>query len=302
MQSNASRGAGPAAVAAGLALLLTSCAPPDLPDVPPDIRAALVALASPAPELDVAHSLVVRSCLADEGFQLPFDSTAGSESRASLVGIQGLFASVETAQATGYVDTVSGELAGIDAFEQDLSGADRQSFAIAYRGSDTISESVTLESGAVISRNSDGCFAKADVAVYGSVQNSLLVDSFVNEINAIAGDSLGPIADAVTAQLGVYESCMQDAGFDVQGLNAGTIALEMFGVYRAYGAEPSDDEQAMARTDYLCQEKARLAETANTELLRYAGEWVVANESYILTTNEVLAQALERANDLIRAL
>lgn len=285
---------------AGLAVLLGGCSGGDPVSVSPDARAAITALASPPSELDVAHGLVVRDCLRDAGFELPLGASGAERERAALVGVQGLFASAGNAAAVGYESTVRPEPSPIERFEGALSASEAERFDATYRGSGDEQERITLESGAVIGRNSDGCRAEADRAVYASVSNALLIQSFVNEINALVGDSLGQISGALEASLPEYQSCMREAGVDVSGLGAEEVAVELFGEYRSPGMPPSAAEQALARTDFACQEQAGLAETVNAEFVARASAWIVENEGYILSTNELLQDSVKRATELIQ--
>lgn len=300
MSSRVVRGAGPAAIAAGLALFLSGCAGGGSVPVSPDARAAIAALASPPSELDTAHAIAVRDCLHSAGFELPFGAAGAARERAALVGVQGLFASAENAATVGYETTMRSEPSPIERFEATLSGPEAERFDVAYRGTGDQQERITLSSGAVIGRNSDGCRADADRAIYGSVSDALLIQSFVNEVNALVGDSLSEISGALEAGLPEYQTCMSEAGVVVQGLGAEEVALERFGEYRSSGVPPSEAEQTLARTDFGCQEQAGLAEAVNAKFVDLASAWIVENEGYILATDELLRDSLARATELIQ--
>ena len=272
---------------------LASCSPAE-PAVPisTDARSALLSLSTMPSDLTVAHNLARRSCMQTAGFEVPYDSTVGGRPRAALIGIDGLFASEKDARSYGYNTTVSAE--GIeDTYRNSLSAERQAAYDEASFGDPEKFESIMLSNGAESSRGTEGCVAEADRAVYGSVRNALDVMEFINEANAQTAQFYDDAESAVRSGMDDYESCMAEAGVTVDGLNASSIAEERFGAYRSSSETPNAEEQALAVTDYTCQQEAKFADSLNTVFIDKAGAWIVQNEEYILSVREKMDSAMQ---------
>lgn len=267
--------------------------------VPPNVKSALVAAATLPPDLAIAQGLVQRACLSTKGFVVPFDSSVPSTARPSLIGVEGLFASEENARAIGYSSTVTGQRSVIDQFESSLPTAKQKEYALAYFGDDKHFDSLALGDGTVVTRNSQGCIAESDITVYGSVHNSLVVENFVNELNAQARTFLGDATTTLQDSMGTYEKCMATAGFSVTSLGAGKLAGSKFGKYRAFGSLPNKLEQSMAVTDFKCQAAAGFSAKLNTLFVGKASTWIVENQSHILGIQELVTASLARARAVV---
>lgn len=288
------------AVCLSLATTLVGCSMGDSenPQIPPDIRASVVALTQTPPELTQAAFLAARSCLQKSGYAVPYSSTIDVSGMSSLVGLSGLFTSMEAARTYGYPSTLVPSAGPIDSFAESLPEPDRAAFETAYSGpKDAEQIGITLSSGAQVSQAATGCLAEANTAVYGSVEDSLLLSNFVNEVYAQL--DVSDILAAVMADMPEYEACMSNAGYHVSKLDAGDLAEVTFGRYRAMGTPPSAAEADMAATDAGCQVEAGLIDDANEVFFTTARDWILANQGQIVARQESLTAALARAQSII---
>lgn len=285
-------------VALGLAVGASGCvAEPAV--IKPDVKAALLSLSALTPDLAAAHDTVRRECLATHGYELVYNSSVTASSNAALIGVAGLFASESAARDHGYLTTLADDRHPIDIYSESLTPEERETFQKIDFGTDENLQSVDIGGGATVSRSLDGCFADADRAVYGSVENALKIQNFVNELGGQSQAFLGEAEASLHTPLDNYTTCMSDAGYSVTGLNADQLALDLFGKYRLPGEPPSGDEQELALIDYDCQEKAGFASTLNQVFLDRAASWISENEAHILGLQELLSQSLDRARAIV---
>ena len=290
------------ASASVLMFLLSGCTSSPEVDVPPDLEAAVASLSSLPPDLAIAHSIATRDCLIGAGYNIPFDATALSNdgSGSAVVGIAGVFASQEAARDYGYNSTfVESGSDPISDFEATLGDTDAAQFERALFGDSSDMEELTLPGGMVASRSRTGCYAEADIAVYGSVLGALQVTQFVNEVTLLASDYSSDLESTLRDLLPDYERCMADAGYEVQGLKAEAKAQELFGQYRQHGSPPSAEEQQLAVTDYGCQSQVGLATQLKSIFTVKASVWLVEDEQRILALQESLNAALKRSQAIV---
>ncbi len=262
-------------------------------------KTALVAISSLPSEISLAHDLVAKTCMAAAGYQLPFDSSAASFSRPTLLGVSGIFESEEQARSTGYQSTLGQASTPLEAFESSLTETELAQYNLEWWGDPAQMETITLSGGVTVSRSRTGCYAAADAEVYGSVTNGLKLENFVNEINTESARFSQNVTKNIKPQLRQYESCMSDAGYSVRGLNAAELAETRFGTYRTPGEPPTLEEQTMAVTDYRCQETAQLVTTLNELFFAEASAWIATNEANILGVQELLEQATKNAQAVL---
>ena len=290
-----------AAVVSSL-LSIAGCSSESPVEVPEELKVDLTSLAKAPPELEIAHRAVLNRCMHAAGFDLPFDSSVDRDRGATLIGVAGIFSSLESAKALGYQSTQVEEAAPIDKYEASLPASSAAAYRVAYSGGEGAKEvSLTLSSGTVVSRSTEGCFARADVAVYGSVKNRLKVESFMNEVWA---QSVSYVADTDTALQNLfpkYHRCMLDAGYEIEAFGADKLAKQRFGAYRSANQQPSAEEQRMAGTDYTCQRRTGFAGALNTIFLQKSSTWILQNEGLILGSRELTDAAKARANEIINA-
>lgn len=235
----------------------------------------------------------------DSGWSVPFDSSLAGRPRASLIGVAEIFRSEADAVTFGYESTVAKVLTLTEEYEQSLSESDQERLAFDSFGDGSQSEEATLPNGTVVSRSLDGCTAEADIAIYGSVSDTIRVQEFVNEINAQTLPLLDQV-EGVIAELNVpYSECMARGGVDVDGLEAGEIAESSFGRYRRPGDPPQQAEIDLATVDFRCQEEAGYRLKLDELFLVRNGGWIIENEGRILGIRDVLNASLTRAQAII---
>jgi hypothetical protein len=283
-----------------LAAGLSGCASPAAVPVPEQLRSNLLALASLPPELELAHRVVARSCMSEAGFDLPFDSSPPRDFGGTLIGVAGLFSSEESARATGYASTVKDLPALIDQYEEDLSAAEGEKYRLAYFGGDDAKmASLTLANGSIVERSAEGCTAEADIAVYGSVEDTLKAQNFVNEVQAQSAAYASETSADLGANIDEYKTCMSSAGYSVNGLNASEVAASTFGKYRSPSEAPSAEEQDMAASDFACQKKTGISVKLDEIFLKKSSTWIVQNEGLIIGTREIVEASRIRARAII---
>lgn len=287
-------------VATALAVGLGACTSSETVPVPEQLRSNLAALATLPPELELAHRVVTRTCMLKAGFDLPFDSSPPRDFGRTLIAVEGLIASENSARTNGYRTTQADNLSPIDQYEEDLSASEAAEYRLAYSGGDDPqTEMLTLGNGMIVGRSTEGCLAEADIAVYGSVKDTLKAQNFINEVY---GQSVTYASDT-TSELGPllaeYKTCMADKGYEVNGLNAAALAAEAFGVYRSASESPSIDEQNMAVSDFQCQTQSGFAEKLDEIFIEKSSVWIVQNEGLIIGTREIIDESKARAQAII---
>lgn len=289
-------------VAGTLAVGLAGCSPSTVVEVPEQLQASLLAIGSLPPELELAQRMVIRTCMAEAGFELPFDSSPPHDTGGALIVMEGLFSSEESARAAGYRSTRIDEVGPIDLYEANLSSSQATEYRVAYSGGDDADEArITLGNGTIVGRSTEGCTAEADIAVFGSVENTLKAQNFINEVLAQAATYVSEIGGELAPILTDYQTCMADVGIAVDGLNAADVAATEFGKYRSVSEPPSAEEQTMAANDYECQTESGIASKLNEIFLSKSSAWVVQNEGTIIGTREIVDEAKQRAQSIIAA-
>lgn len=259
---------------------------------------SIEALIQMPPELSQASFLVARDCLRQQGYEVPYASAVSGNATGSVVGIAGLFPDRAVAANYGYSSTTKGELDPMTAFEASLRKAEQGKFHAAYVGTDDAKQvSITLGSGAKVSQSGEGCLAKANTEVYGSVKKGLQLANFVNEVYAQVDTD--KVVSVIKKDIGTYEQCMAAAGYQVKMLNARDLAAQKFGKYRSAGDPPNTAEKTMVTTDADCQTKAGLIRDTNALFFDTAAAWITAHESEITARQEALTQAEREAKKII---
>lgn len=287
-------------LAATLSITLLACG--SSAEVPEPARVALSELGSPPPEINQALDQVWRTCMADDGFTVPRGVGTSNSSQSALVDVDGLIPSAEQARALGYRSTVRAEESPADAYLATLVGGEAERFEAADMGEDPDDvESLTLDNGVEVSIPAQGCSAEARTAVYGDLTTALQLQEFRNEVSGAALDSFDKILGSLDGVREPYEECMNSAGYQVTGLNAGEVAQEKFGTYRGPLDSPSVPEQNMAFSDFTCQQEAGMAENINDAFVENTADWIVSNESHILAVHDMMTESENRAKDILRA-
>lgn len=300
MSSRLARVSRTAALLAAAAALLSGCSTDAQGTVKSDTKAAVSALVAPPPDLDQAVLKASIECLSRHGFNVPYSPAFSSTAATSVTGVAGLPPSAESARAHGYTTTQQdGEAVNaVGGFREALSPAEQARFDTVYTGSASAARvSVTLADGSKAEQSSEGCFAEANVRVYGSIKTDLELSQFPNEMYSLVDTR--KVAKAVRDALPAYEKCMKDHGYAVTGLNADKVAAQRFGKYRQPGDPPSRDESAMASRDAQCQAQSGMVE--NSEDVFYAGaaKWITNNESSILAHRAAINTAVANAKRVL---
>jgi hypothetical protein len=262
------------------------------------MRRSIFALVQQPPELADARFVAERSCLRAAGWDIPPVVPTATKSALSVTGVAGLVPSTADARTAGFSSTVRDTPDPITAYEQRLPGKKRAEFEAARNGpKDGNVATITMMRGGEVSRPASGCSAEALTAVYGSVETSLYLDNFFNEV--IAQDPSSDAARVVRKDMPRYTTCMAEAGYRVTDLNAGELARKEFGKYREPGDPPKAAEARMAVTDARCQDKAGMIKDTNDLFFRKAGNWVTEHEAQILGWKEDLDASTRRAKQII---
>ena len=287
-------------VAAALAVGLGACTSRETVPVPEQLQANLVDLVTLPPELELAHRVVARTCMSKAGFDLPFDSSPPRDFGGTLIAVEGLISSEDSARTIGYRTTQTDQLSPIDQYEEDLPASEAAEYRLAYfGGDDPETEMLTLGNGTIVGRSTEGCLAEADIAVYGSVKNILKAQNFINEVQGQSVNYASETTSALGPLLAEYKTCMADQGYEVNGLNAAKLAGETFGVYRSASQAPSIDEQNMAVSDFQCQAQSGIAKKLDEIFIEKSSVWIVQNEGLIIGTREIVDESKDRAQAII---
>ncbi|WP_217181064.1 hypothetical protein [Streptomyces sp. AC495_CC817] len=282
--------------------VFTGCAAQQV-EVPADVRAALASVSVLPADLYMAHGIVVNRCLNEAGFDIPFDASASltNATRHVAVGVVGVFPSEQSARANGYNTTFENEGAtSLEDYQSSLSAGEQAKFDEALWGpEDAPRETLVVDNGMEFGKSTVGCAAEGDDAVYGSVRGAMMLELFTNDVSAQTQTYRGDFDATLKALMPEYESCMSEAGYDVEGLTAPQVAEAAFGRYRETGAGPSAEEQKMAVADFQCQDSVQLSEKLNDLFVERASAWLVENEDRILELSEHLDESLDRAQGII---
>lgn len=288
-----------AAIGTVLAAVMGGCAEPQV-ELAPDVVAAVGSLTTLPQDLYIAHSIATNQCLAEERFEVPFDSSVPGSGRSTVNGVVGVFASEDAARTSGYNTTfeVDGQTAR-DRFRETLSVAEQERFDKALWGDGDEVETLVLDNGMEFQKSSEGCAAAGDEAVYGSVRGSLQLELFTNDVTTQTLKYSGATESLINSLLPEYEACMSQAGYEVSGLHADVLAQEEFGRYRPAGTAPDAAEQDLAAADFRCQDSIDLVEQLNVLLTTHASVWISEHEQDILALREQLDVSMERAGAII---
>jgi hypothetical protein len=279
---------------------LAGCTAQERPEpAPTGTVMAMTALASPPAELATAHGLLVRACAREAGFDVPASFQGSTRSSAALIGVGELLASEQQARRLGYASTVKDAGSRADVWERSLSEDRQERYRKVVWGDDEKTVEITLPDGVKSGRSDSGCWADADRALYGSVEQALTIENFVNELNREALDMQSAALRIVSGKKSGYSACMRTVGYRVGGISAEKLAASRFGKYRYEGDEPKAAEQAMAAADFRCQQEAGFAEALDGLFVERASNWIKANETKILAQRDVLGGAAKRAKSII---
>jgi hypothetical protein len=272
-----------------------------------EARAAILALASPPPELVWAELKATANCMAEAGFRfVPYEYfTPTMASTSSLIGVTSPL-SVAEAEKRGYGTKIgSPASAGVadEAYEHyvaTLTAAEQRRYQAAKDGPASAEEAtVRTSDGAVVSAAVEGCRGRARAAVFGSVENFLRLEYEPQYLLSLS-DRVLDNRDVKRA-VEEYESLMRAAGYPVGNpAEARQIAQEMFGS-RALSDPPSAAERAMAVSDAEAQQQSGVYRAIEQAVMTEGGQWLNANEQLLVELAEVQRASLRRANDIIRA-
>lgn len=281
-----------------LGVLLSGCAGSPEVAVPPDVAAATTELSQLPPDIGLARTIAREGCINAAGYPVVAGRIIEGATRAQEGATVGIWASEDRARSGGYSTTLKEESSTpFQAFGDALPEPQRNEYFHALMGDKTNVEKYTTDAGMVFSRAAEGCFADSDREIFGTLQDAMAIELFINDLTAQLRE--GGASLSAGEYIGDYERCMAQAGSAVHGLHADTLAGEKFGRYRALGEPPRAEEQELAVTDFRCQDSSGLAANVREANLRTAGEWLKKNEQRILTLKETLAHSVERAQNII---
>ncbi|MFC4806484.1 hypothetical protein [Falsarthrobacter nasiphocae] len=225
---------------------------------------------------------------------IPHEARPFTFDLSSLTGEVGLFGNPEMAAKRGYEETVdrrtSPETMRLTPAQEKVIMGDQNPDKMAV---------VNTPSGAQIATPKDGCAAKSRIAVYGSIENSLKVNNFPNEILAAGAGARDGVKNVIDEISPDYSKCMNDSGYALGPGKAGEFAKQRWGVYRAQGQVPSVEEAALAKADAGCQAQSGLINKLQENFFDHAGAWAQDNEGEILKLAEIRAESKKRAQAIL---
>ncbi len=269
-------------------------------------KAAVVALLDRPPELYWAQAKTTAACMQAAGFRWPLYEffTPMPARRKTLAGVPGPL-DPAVAREIGYGSDVGqpSQTGGDPDVEHDryvasLSKEQRRAFYRAKYGSDA-EVAVTTPDGVGVSANVDGCIAEGRAAVYGSVEDYLLIEYVPQGIRLESGRALK--ARGVTAAAREYSRLMADAGYRVANPGeARVLARQRFGS-RPLTGPASAEEKAMAVADARAQAESGVYEAITQASVVQASAWLASNEQLLVELAEIKAESLVRAGKIIRS-
>lgn len=287
---------------AGLALAastLAACAGPAAELVDPVVVDALEVALSPVPFAMLAYQQVITDCVREGGFPdypgAPGLSQTGSSAGATLLGVAGVWGSIEEA-SSGYDTSLS--TAGDEqlvAWQNALSDDQQADFDKVMKGDSASVSTYVTPAGIEMSTPADGCIGAANTAIYGSGEQYLEFSNIMNVTREpLAPEKVSSYPAAVQA-MAKYSSCMNEAGYVVDGLSATRrLAEERFGGSRPAGSTPTTDELEMAVTDAQCQQSADVKVSFDAAYTELASSWINDNEGLIIRAAEIRQETGER--------
>lgn len=271
-------------VAFTLLAAVGACGQSKAADVPDAVVTATADLVAIDPAIMQAQSILSAQCARTHGFEVPVDYSAIPATQ-GYADVGGIFRSQEEAETIGYAQQTVNFERDADAEEQflaTLTDAEKDRYDREVGGFDDTS-----------------CDAQAYAILFGSNDRAGMVLNTFNDLVREQSASALDDSEVQSAIMDEYVPCMAEGGYQVNGLRAGDLAGERFGKYRTRNEKPNDDERAMARYDYGCQQKARLMDRIDTAMERNAGTWMVSNEAMLLDRHETLRKAMDVANQVI---
>lgn len=288
-------------------------------------RAAIVSLASTNPVLAQAEAQLTAKCMRLAGFYYPLGNPLAGELQAgrSLFGFAGKL-TVLGAQAHGYGQEIHGTSGSsperaLSKYLAALSADGRNRFYEILAGPQSAYTRVRGLDGVVVKSPTQGCVSAARKAVYGSVENFILIARFPAYLFGY-GSEIYEDSRFQSAQT-LYASCMKGAGYDVSGTGeAIDLARVRFGTSPAVasrnkpmvpessgaglassspGAIVSDDERRMAVTDATCQQSSGIYASWDEAGFAAASSWIDRNAVEILTLRRIQLRSIGRANRLL---
>lgn len=284
------------AILAGAALVLplAACGTQNTApsDFDPQVQQILNEYSSPNIDITLAINSVAGQCMRDAGFRE--DVVSLQPHGYSISGLVGVITNEEEARA-GYQSTIAYEV------ERPLTEAEQE----AYYGSDT-SETVSVElsTGAVVSRPLEGCAAQAYAEVYGSVENSLFYETFINELLGAGGP--GEIKQAINSAdhlLAEYTKCIQESsGLNTHSLEeTSELVAQKLGAYRQPAESPSAEEVDYALADYRCQQESGYVKAINDAYIEKISDWLTGHEDLILKIRDIEQAAQESSRQILNS-
>ena len=163
------------------------------------------------PEVPVAQQYVMGECMREAGFDVPLDLRVQPSAHVpTLVGVVGIFESVEAAERYGYESSQYGDPASLtQEFINRLSASDAVEFERVQMGDPEKTASYTLPSGNTAVTPADGCWGLSLEAVYGSATKYLHYSTVRNELSPQLSLNESDFAELSSE----YEACMKAAGY-----------------------------------------------------------------------------------------
>lgn len=274
---------------------LAACGASDSPsvDLDPQTQQIINQYTAPNIDINIALNKVAADCMKEAGFKGRKTYFTDPQSHA-VSGLVGVIATEEEARL-GYSATISPDQ------EDSMEGAELE----AYSGSEkSKTVSVELTSGAILSRPLEGCAAQAGEKIYGSVEDSLFYESFINELLSAGGvETSKEIINSASAELEKYTSCIKETtGFTTHSLEeTEKLVAEELGTYRSLNEKPSQQEISYALADYRCQQESGYVETINKKYLEKISSWLISHEDLILKVRDIEQKAQESAQEVLNS-
>ncbi|MCB4208885.1 hypothetical protein [Arthrobacter sp. UM1] len=277
--------------AAVVVLALSGCGVFERPLDEP-LRSQVRSLLLPSAEIEAAMEKEISICARKFGWtkRVPY-SIGGLQ---TLAGVSGVFSSVASAERIGYAATLrETEDSGAEMTAEQVDGI------IGSFEPENLFRYTSPKTGAGTAVPKTGCVSDARIKVYGSLEASIKVSGFANELRGAPLGYQSRIRDLMSSMGASYRSCLQEHGRDFTIGEASEMAGRTWGQYRAHGSPPHAEELELLRIDAGCQEKIGLAAKLDDAVLEGASSWAKRHQNEIAALAVLNEEAQKRAERIL---
>lgn len=262
--------------------------------------------------LYLAETRLISSCMEAGGWEYPIVPFLAGPPEDGLPMEEWKFDDVEAASREGFGINVelldieseapisdSPELAAFEVYWAGLNGSQQQDWQRAFAGSQQESNMVTVDdpiSGGQRFAFRDGCTAEARTAVYGSLENFLVVESYSSAVN-----DFGAVSEVLNHRAYARVEREWSACMDQRGYSAGSVA-DAYGLAMDAGRAGNLKEQfpiAVAAAE--CNQEVGLSQAGEDVRGEVMRDLVEDLGSYAPEMAQIVEDSVFRARDLLDA-